>query len=69
MGDGTGGLDVHVTNTQSEKDCEAFVKTNAPSANGATWDTTGKKCFAEYGMTGTCRVHTCGHIEDLWPRH
>ena len=29
---------------------------NAPTANGVTWGTNNKKCFAEYGMTGACPV-------------
>ena len=42
-----------LTTTPSKEVCEAYVLANAPSANGATWSTADKECFAEYGMTRT----------------
>ena len=56
MGDGTGGTEKELTTTQSKERCEAYVKANEPSANGVTWGTTDKKCYAEYSMTGTCQT-------------
>jgi len=68
MGDGTGGTETYLTMTQSKEECEAYVKANEPSANGATWGTTDKKCFAEYGMTGTCQTHALvQRSERPWP--
>ena len=56
LGDGTGGNEKMLATTPSKEGCEAYVLANAPAANGATWSTTNKKCYAEYGMTGACRT-------------
>jgi len=52
MWDGTGGSEKFLKVTDTKEDCKALVITAEPAANGATWGTANRKCFAEYAMTG-----------------
>ena len=52
LGDGSGGTEKYLKRTSSEAECSAYVKSARPTANGATWGTGNRKCYAEFGMTG-----------------
>ena len=52
VGDGSGGPEEYLLRTDSAAACELYVKSNRPTANGATWGPTSKACYAEFGMTG-----------------
>jgi len=57
-GDGSGGPEKHLTNTNTMLECRDFVAQNQPSANGATWGPDNKYCYAEWGQSG---VSYSGH--------
>ena len=66
VGDGTGGTETLVGDAASPGECAAMVQAAEPTANGATYSTTGgTACYAEIGMTGlngstgwqTCMFH------------
>jgi len=51
-GDGTGGPEKYLTNTNTMQECRDFVAQNQPSANGATWGPDNKYCYAEWVQSG-----------------
>jgi hypothetical protein len=52
FGDGIGGYEVSVGDTDTADECASLVQAIAPDANGATWYApAGTACWAEYGMT------------------
>jgi|ERR1712125_27060 len=61
-GDGTGGSETQVGTASSREACASIVQTQQRKANGATWGTGDRKCYAEFGMTGfksDSRYTTC----------
>jgi len=60
-GDGSGGWEQYLIQTESMQACANYVSTNYPEANGATWGPTdvgpdgdsGEYCYAEFGQTGS----------------
>ena len=51
--DGQGGSEQLVETTATADECAAIVQKTIPSANGATWSTSSKECYAEFGMVST----------------
>ena len=52
VGDAAGGSERSVGQTNSREECAALVRSNEPSANGATYGTNGgRTCYAEFGAT------------------
>ena len=55
-GDGTGGSEKKIGETDSREECEALVRKEHPTANGATYCGTSescKTCYAEFGATSS----------------
>ena len=54
QGDGIGGSQKHLGETTSENECAILVRSQEPTANGAShYQESSKNCFANFGMTGT----------------
>ena len=63
-GDGTGGIEENLGVAANREECVEMVKTNEPTANGATFPNSDDpgNCFAEFGMTSvssTEEYQTC----------
>jgi len=52
VGDGVGGHERYVGNIATREKCAKFVAATHPTANGATYSSSGTKCYAEFGATG-----------------
>ena len=55
IGDGTGGTEEKIGDTDTEDECADLVRSTKPSANGATWGadwSNRRECYAEYNATG-----------------
>ena len=55
-GDGIGGTETFLQNTNTRDECVALVIQTQPNANGVTYSgrqTGGTSCYAEFGATGT----------------
>ena len=52
-GDGQGGRQEFLGNTDSADKCAKLVRNKRPTANGVTWYSPNdeKKCYAEFGQT------------------
>ena len=51
-GDGIGGSEKRIGQTDTAGECEDLVIVKKSDANGATWDSINKDCYAEFGMSG-----------------
>ena len=62
-GDGEGGEEKHVGDTDTREECALLVYKEHPEANGATFPASGgRECYAEFGMTrsnGSGNWQTC----------
>ena len=56
VGDGVGGSEINLGQTETSEKCIERVRAQQPSANGVTYGTTSgtyaKYCYAEFGATG-----------------
>ena len=58
-GDGTGGTEKRVGETDSREECAALVYREHPSANGATYSNDGgTACYAEFAVVSSNGVAT-----------
>ena len=63
-GDGIGGTETYLGQTNTRDECVTLVIQTQPDANGVTYSIGGTSCYAEFGVTGiagstswqTCRL-------------
>ena len=59
-GNGQGGSTKFLVTTSTSAACAAYVLGNEPAANGATWGSSNKRCYAEFRQTSR------DHKNDAW---